>query len=101
MPKKCFIASVEIDMLVFAEDEEEAREVASKHLGDEVSNLSDGDFTVMPATYYPPGWDATCCVYQVTGESDLRAKHALEATPEFAEAMKRHTDMAGAKTPKA
>jgi hypothetical protein len=102
MAKKCFIASVEIDILVFAEDEDEARDIAGQHLADEAVNISDDDFSVRPATYYPPGWEPHCIVYQ-SGDAgeDVTAKEALEATPEFVEARKRFADMAVAKTPKA
>ncbi len=101
MAKKCFIASVEIDMLIFAEDEDEAQDIAEDRLQDEVGNLVGEDFNVMPATYYPPGWEPNCIVYQDSSHADdVTAKEALEVTPEFVEAMKRHADMAGARTPK-
>lgn len=77
MSKKCFIASVEIEMLVYAETEEEAEEIASRSARDELLNMDEDDFHVMPAKYYPPGWTISRPLSECWKRESLGMKSAM------------------------
>ena len=81
MPKKCFVVRIEVEALVVAEDEKEARDQSIDALREEMHNVSDQDVDVSVATYLPGGWSENCIVYG--SDEDMYAKDALRLNPEY------------------
>ncbi len=62
MSRKAFIATLEIQMVVLAETEEEAMELAEENMSEEVFNQL-AKMEVEPLKYRPAGWDDNCIPY--------------------------------------
>jgi hypothetical protein len=65
MAKKAFIASIQIEMCIWAETEAEAQKIARMNFDDEISRscLWDEDFSVKPMTYVPASYEGDSELY--------------------------------------
>ena len=87
MPKKCFVVRIEVEALVIAEDETEARDFGMDALREELSNVSEDDIDVDIAKHFPGGWSGNCLVYGA--DRDTYARDALKLNPEYLEEVKK------------
>lgn len=81
MSKKCFVARIEVEALIVAEDEKEAREVGLDALREEINNLNEYDVDLSIATALPNDWTDNCCVYGT--DEDLEAGDALKLNSKY------------------
>ncbi len=81
MAKKPFIVSVELEIGIMAESEEEIRNnfSLSEMFRDEISNggIHGTDMTIRPFNRLPDGWDENCILYG-DRENEVTAQQALE-----------------------
>jgi len=82
MSKKCWIVSVELEVMAFAETAEEAKRLAVEEMRQEGGTLHDDDFRASPATYMPCDYESDSCVAH-GGKGDVTAAEALAQTPEY------------------
>lgn len=76
--KKLFTCSVSLGMMVYAEDEEEARELAEMYLAEEIGNIPPerSDFIVTESLtphgrrVFADGWDIDCHPYANDGDDE-------------------------------
>jgi hypothetical protein len=80
------IARIEVEFVVRAETDEEAREIAYGAWDDETITVNSLDFEIMPMRYYPAGWSKSTLVYgdhpeDLTVEACIAAGEAPEYKP--------------------
>lgn len=78
MPQKCYCVTFTIDQMVLADNEQEAKRIAQKHLDDYI----DPDSHVRIANGLGEGWDMDDLVYH-QGSKDITVREALEMNPEY------------------
>lgn len=88
MSKKCWVVSVELEALVWAESADEAKRIGVKDIQAEASNLYYPDSHAAPATHVPYGYEMGDEFFR-TGEQSITVAEALAMTPEFVAAQKR------------
>lgn len=81
MAKKCWIVSVELEVMVFAETVEDAKRLAKDDIRDEGRYLSEVDLQAAPATHVPVGYDLDWEI-GAKGEA-ITVADALAKTPEY------------------
>ena len=75
MSKKAYVATIEIQIAVWAETETEAQELARRGLPDEA--MQPGDFQIQPMIFVPNGWEDTGILYS-NGEEQVSVKDVLD-----------------------
>ena len=77
--KKAYIATAEIEIVVLAESEQSARELAVEAIVDELSSapLAWDDISIKKMTYIPAGWELDTPVYH-DGDGDISVEDALK-----------------------
>lgn len=83
MARKPFIVSVELEIGVIAENEDEIRQTfqLSDMFKDEINNafIHGSDVFITPFNRMPDGWDLSSILYSITkGLPDVAVKEALE-----------------------
>ncbi len=75
MSKKAFVATIEVQIAVLAETEEEAQDLALSSLRDET--LHPGDARIQAMTFQPDGWDDESILYS-NGEEEVTVREVLD-----------------------
>lgn len=75
MSKRAYIATVEIEIAVWAETETEAQELARRGMADEA--IQPGDFIIQPMTFAPASWDDDSILYS-NGDEEINVKDVLD-----------------------
>ena len=87
---KFYIATVTVEMIVMAKDENHAQIVANNNKGHECIGI--GDFEIEPFDYVPAGYDDNQEVYTDNGPT-MTVAEAKEKSPEYQESLKRYQAM--------
>ena len=74
---KCYLAAITVEILVVAQDEEQARAIASDALDNEVALIDTQEYDISLAQYIPAPWDEHCLVYNAE-EEDIKVADALK-----------------------
>lgn len=89
--KKLYVVSIEVEVVVIADDEEDAREAASDALHE--MDSFDHDYNVQPMRFLPGGWDGGEIPFGTRDddddgpEKDVNAWIAAGAAPELTRRM--------------
>ena len=73
---KCYLVSVTVEILVVAQNGEEARNQARYALSDEAALIEPKDYESCLAHHIPAPWTEKCLVYH-SGKDDINVKAAL------------------------
>jgi hypothetical protein len=80
-----YIASVEIEMPIYAKNEEEAREIAKEYFKEEMDScpLSDNDFFIRLMTRIPDGSELDSFCWSTRHEETISVEEGIKLTNEI------------------
>ncbi len=98
MTKQLYVVTTEIELVVLAENEQEARKVAAKVDSFDLNIGHEMYWTAQPMRYFPGDWDGDALPYGKDDEGERTVKQLIDAgcAPEYTknleEMQKRNSD---------